>query len=129
MRAAQRSLAAFEPLIDWARFQRRNLNQEVQLSTAAFAVFACGDVDQAIVWLLRLDCITKTKGTLRQRVPPLAVQLILPGLTDGNYAVCLWDTAVGQATGHLLVQSAGGQLVLDLPEVRADLALAVVRAN
>ena len=55
MRAAQRSLAGFTSLIDWPRFRRRNLNQEIQLSTAAFAGFACGDAEQALVWLLRQD--------------------------------------------------------------------------
>ncbi len=129
MRAAQRSLVAFLPLIDWAQFRRRNLNHEARLSTAAFACFACGDTAQAIAWLLRLDCTTKTRGTLRQRVPPLAVQLTLPGLADGRYTIHFWDTVMGHETGHLAALSADGQLVLDLPEVRADLALAVVRAN
>lgn len=129
MRAAQRSMAAFIPLIDWVRFRRRNLNHEVRLSTEAFACFACGDADQAIVWLLRLDCTTKAKGTLRQRVPPLAVQLTLPGLANGGYAITLWDTVAGEERGRLFALSVGGRLVLDLPEVRADLALAVVKAG
>jgi hypothetical protein len=129
MRAAQRSMAAFIPLIDWIRFRRRNLNHEVRLSTEAFACFACGDADQAIVWLLRLDCTTKAKGTLRQRVPPLAVQLTLPGLANGGYAITLWDTVAGEERGRLFSLSVGGRLVLDLPEVRADLALAVVKAG
>lgn len=129
MRAAQRSLAAFVPLTDWARFRRRNLNQEVRLSTDAFACFACGDAAQAIVWLLRLDSTTKTKGTLRQHVPPLAVRLTLPGLADGRYTIHLWDTVAGQAVGQLSVPSVDGQLEVELPGVRADLALAVVKAS
>lgn len=128
MRAAQRSLAAFVPLIDWGRFRRRNLNQEVRLSTAAFACFACGDTEQAIVWLLRLDCTTKTAGTIRKRVPPLAVQLTLPGLDNGLYAIRLWNTVAGEEVGQLAAQSIDGRLVIELPEVRADLALAVVKA-
>jgi hypothetical protein len=128
MREAQRSLAAFVSLIDWGGFRRRNLNQEVQLSTAAFACFACGDAGQAIIWLLRLDCTTKTLGTLRKRVPPLAVQLTLPGLSNGRYTIYLWDTVAGVEVGRLCTHSLDGQAVIDLPEVRADLALAVVKA-
>ena len=128
MRDAQRSLAAFVSLIDWGRFRRRNLNQEVRLSTAAFACFACGDAGQAIIWLLRIDCTTKTLGTLRKRVPPLAVQLTLPGLSNGRYTIHLWDTVAGVEVGRLGTHNLDGQAIIDLPEVRADLALAVVKA-
>jgi len=127
MRAAQRSLADFVTLINWACFRRRNLNQEVRLSSAAFACFACGDTDQAIVWLLRLDCTTKKNGTLSKRVPPLPVQLMLPGLAAGFYTIWLWDTVAGNEIGQLTGQVEGGQLVINLPAVRADLALAVVK--
>jgi hypothetical protein len=129
MRAAQRSLAAFLPLIDWARFRRRNLNHEVRLSTPAFACFACGDAEQAVVWLLRLDCTAKTTGRLRKRIPPLPVQLTVPGLAPGSYTVHLWDTVAGQEIGLLSAQAFDEQLVLDLPAVRADLALAIVPAT
>jgi mannan endo-1,4-beta-mannosidase len=129
MRAAQRSLAAFLPLLDWARFRRRNLNHEVWLSTPAFACFACGDAHQALVWLLRLDCTAKTTGRLRLRIPPLAVQLTVPGLAPGPYSVHLWDTVAGQEIGQLAAQSFNEQLVLNLPAVRADLALAIVPAD
>jgi hypothetical protein len=128
MRAAQRSLAAFLPLIDWARFRRRNLNHEVRLSTPAFACFACGDAAQAVVWLLRLDCTAKTTGRLRLRIPPLAVQLTVPGLAPGAYTVHLWDTVAGQEIGQVLAHSFDEQLVINLPAVRANLALAIVPA-
>jgi hypothetical protein len=127
MRAAQQSLASFAELIDWARFRRRNLNQEMQLSTPAFAGFACGDGEQAIAWLLRQDSLKKRGGTMLQHVKPLPVQISLPGLQDGSYRVHLWNTLTGQSTGQLLLQAAAGHLVIDLPEVRTDIALAIVR--
>ena len=128
MRAAQRSLATFLPLIDWPHFRRRNLNHEVRLSTPAFACFACGDTNQALVWLLRLDCTAKITGRLRQRIPPLAVQLTVPGLVAGAYTVHLWDTVAGQEIGQVSAQCVDEQLVINLPAVRADLALAIVTA-
>jgi hypothetical protein len=126
MRAAQRSLADFVELIDWAQFRRRNLNHELQLSTPAFATFACGDEAQAVVWLLRQDSVTK-RGIMRKDTKPLTVQLTIPGLQDGQYTVHLWDTRAGHALGQLHLQATDGQLPIELPQVRADVALAVVR--
>ena len=65
MRAAQGALARFLPLIDWQRFRRRNLNDEVGSTTGDLALFACGDEDQALAWLLRKDSI----GTGWQAAP------------------------------------------------------------
>jgi mannan endo-1,4-beta-mannosidase len=51
MRREQRSLAAFLPFVDWPSLRRVNLNEEVQISIAGVAPFACGDSRQAVVWL------------------------------------------------------------------------------
>lgn len=53
MREAQRALSGFLPLIDWTRFHRRNLNQEIAVDVPQVAAFGCGDARQAVVWLLR----------------------------------------------------------------------------
>src|SRR5690606_5338216 len=79
MRAAQRALAGFVPLIDWPRFRRRNWNEELEISTAALAGFACGDDSQAVVWLLRTDTIGRD-GTLRRDAAPVEASVRLPGL-------------------------------------------------
>jgi len=128
MRAAQRSLAHFVRLIDWGRFQRRNLNHEVQLSTPAFAKFACGDAEQAVVWLLRQDSVTKRPGTIKKNIKPLAVQLTVPGLQEGNYTIHLWNTLFGEELGRLHAQTTAGMLSVELPAVGSDLALAIVRS-
>ncbi|WP_324670659.1 hypothetical protein [Hymenobacter sp. GOD-10R] len=128
MRAAQRSLAGFTKLIDWSQFRRRNLNHEVQLSTPAFATFACGDAEQAVVWLLRQDSTTKRAGTIMKNVKPVAAQLTVPGLQEGSYTIYLWDTLAGNELGQLHSQATDGNLIIDLPLISADLALAIVKA-
>jgi mannan endo-1,4-beta-mannosidase len=125
MRAAQRSLAAFCQLIDWPRFRRRNLNAEVPLSTPAFAVFACGDARQAVLWLLRQDQRPR-RGRLPPNAAPQAVQLLVPGLQAGRYRVQCWQTAAGVLRGEFDAQTdADGGLRLQLPAVVADIALAI----
>ncbi|WP_245849553.1 glycoside hydrolase 5 family protein [Hymenobacter crusticola] len=128
MRAAQRRLASFVNLIDWSRFRRRNLNQELQLSTAAFAKFACGDAEQAVVWLLRQDSTTKRPGTIMKNAKPVPVQLTVPGLHAGRYVVHLWDTLAGKELGQLHAETFDNSLTIDLPPIRADLALAIIKS-
>ena len=56
------------PLVDW-RLQRRNLNDEVQLSDAAWTAVAYGDERQAVA-----SCWRPTVGVrLRPPVPAAAV--------------------------------------------------------
>ena len=127
MRVAQRSLADFTNLIDWSRFRRRNLNHEIQLSTPAFAGFACGDAEQAVVWLLRQDKRAKDKLVL-ETAEPLNVQLQVPGLQAGTYRVHLWDTVGGCEVGQLQEQvEANTLLSVHLSALVTDIALAVRR--
>jgi hypothetical protein len=128
MRAAQRSIVAFTQLLDWPNFQRRNLNHEVQLSNPAFAVFACGDARQAVVWLLRQDRLITRRG-VRRAPRSQSGQLTLPGLAPGFYTVYLWDTAAGQTLGQLSLLATTEPLRIDLPVVREDLAVAIVPAK
>lgn len=127
MRAAQRDLADFVGRLDWPNFQRRNLNHEVQLSTPAFAAFACGDARQALVWLLRQDQPTR-RGTRPRPRPPLPVHLEVPGLRDGHYLVYQYDTLWGREVGQRRLLATAGTLAIDLPAVAAELALAIVPA-
>ncbi|MCC2545437.1 hypothetical protein LJY25_03190 [Hymenobacter sp. BT175] len=127
MRAAQRSLAGFADLIDWASFRRRNLNAEIELSTSEFVAFACGDDHQAIVWLLRQNQRDKQK-LVRKSAGALPVRLTVPGLAAGSYRVTLWATVTGRSVGELTTISAAGEnVLLALPALITDLALAIRR--
>jgi mannan endo-1,4-beta-mannosidase len=123
MRRAQAALAGFLPLIDWPRFRRKNLNQEVRALSSNIACLGCGDERQALLWLLRKD-ITGRDGMLRRDVPPITTMIRVPGLQPGCYRVTAWDTAAGQVQAAFDVSSRGS-LMLDVPPFTADLALAI----
>jgi mannan endo-1,4-beta-mannosidase len=125
MRAEQRSLAEFVRLLDWTQFGRRNLNHELQVSSTAFAGFACGDQRQAIVWLLRQDR-KNLVGMISPDAKPLPIRVGIPGLSAGNYRVTLWDTAAATTVATIPIIHPDREIfTLDLPSVRTDLALAV----
>ena len=127
MRAAQGALARFLPLIDWQHFRRRNLNDEVGSSSGDPAMFACGDENQAIAWLLRKDSFGPD-GRLRHDALPLDTTLSLPGLRAGDYRVTAWDTCLGTATSVTTLRHQGqGNLCIPLPPIASDLALAIRR--
>jgi hypothetical protein len=127
MHRAQGALARFLPLIDWADFRRRNLNEEVRARGAELAVFACGDDAQAVVWLLRKDTIG-ADGRLNKRAQPAAVEVAIPGLAPGRYRVTTWDTLNGAACHEFEATHTGGAtLCIDAGPVRTDRALAVRR--
>jgi mannan endo-1,4-beta-mannosidase len=94
MREAQHGLAGFLPLIEWRRFHRRNLNLEAQAGCDGIAVFACGDGDQALLWLLRADLAARN-ATLPEGAAPVTARPTVPGLAAGRYAVTLYDTSRG----------------------------------
>ena len=126
MRAAQKSLADFLPLIDWNNFNRRNLNCEVKISGENCAVFACGDETQAVLWLLRLD-ITGENGMLQPSTTPRAFEVEVPGLKRGSYRVTAWNTIEGVRVAALQAQSDGQCLRFETPPFATDLALAIGR--
>lgn len=123
MREAQHALSRFTPLIDWTRFHRRNLNEEVTLSTRALKPFACGDDRQALVWLLRTHARTG-KGMMRTDAAPIPARVTVPGLKPGGYRIAEFDTVRGEVTRESEVRHEGGELTLDLV-VHTDLALAI----
>jgi mannan endo-1,4-beta-mannosidase len=127
MRAAQRSLAGFLPLIDWSCFRRRNLSREISSTDPSVTVFACGDANQAVVWCLRTDAIGNN-GQVRRDVSPLTIRLSLPELRAGRYSV----TACSTEAGHMhrlddVTACASTLTTVDIPPFITDVALAVRR--
>jgi hypothetical protein len=128
MREAQKALAGYLPLIDWTRFRRRNLNFEIEIQGRGCVGFACGDAEQAVVWVLRVDRRDR-KGMLRKDAEPVEVTLSIPGLGPGRYRVTPWDTVAGRCLGCFEAErGADGRLAAPLPPLRTDLAVAVRRA-
>jgi mannan endo-1,4-beta-mannosidase len=127
MRRAQEALAGFLPLVDWLRFKRVNLNEEIRLSSPAVAGCASGDRRQAVAWLVRQDTIG-ADGRLRRDAPPVATRLLVPGLAPGRYRITAWDTFGGTVAGTVEAQADAGGLAFDVPPFVADLALAIRRS-
>ncbi|RYZ01308.1 MAG: hypothetical protein EOO24_15235 [Comamonadaceae bacterium] len=123
MRRAQQGLAAFLPAIDWTRFRRRNLNEEVRASEGV-AAFACGDAQQAVVWLLRTGSIGPG-GTLRPDAPAIDARFVLPGLDAGRLRVASFETRSGTLLREFELDHEGGDLSIDAGALVTDLALAV----
>lgn len=127
MRSAQAALARFLPLIDWARFDRRNLNEELHSSSPELALFGCGDEQQAIAWLLRTGTLA-AGGTIDRTAEPVQATLAVPCLRPGNYWVTAWDTCAGAPISFATIEYVGGdRLCLSLPPFVADLAVAIRR--
>lgn len=125
MRAAQRGLAGFLPLIDWPRFRRRNLHGQVWVEGGGVAAFACGDARQAVLWLLRTDCIAEN-GRLCRDARPARVRVGVPGLARGRYRATRWDTLRGRVIGQDELEHGGaGLLRLAPPGIVGDLAIAI----
>ena len=123
MRHAQLALSRALPLVDWTRFRRRNLSDELRVSAKRAAAVGCGDAAQALVWLVRRDSITRA-GTLDPAATPLEVALTVPGLADGGYDVLQVDTRSGQVIASGRARSAGGHLITPVA-VATDLALVI----
>ncbi len=131
MRRAQRGLAGFMPLIEWARFDRRSIGPQVVvtgqdgqgLSESVMARFACASGDQAVVYLLERDRLDGN-GTLKRDVPPLQIGLTVPGLEPGRYRVTGWNTVHGGEASPATEQDAG---TFTVPAFVGDIALAIKR--
>jgi mannan endo-1,4-beta-mannosidase len=124
MHVAQRNLSRFLPLIDWRRFRRRNLNQEIGVEGGPLASFACASEDQAVAWLLRTDSIG-SDGRLNRRATPVPARIRLPRMREGCYEVTAWDTAIGAPRAQFRLAHGGGGLCIDTPGIVRDVALAV----
>jgi hypothetical protein len=124
MRRAQSALSRFLPLIDWPRFQRRNLNREIVSSHREVAVFGCGDAQQAVVWLLRRGPQT-ADGSLDPAAAAIHTLVRVPGLAPGRYRVTAWRTDLGEAAGSWEIPTERRALIFEPPGFSADLALAI----
>ncbi len=124
MRRAQAAMTGFLPLIDWTRFRRRNLNEEVKVRH--FHAFACADGEQALLWLLRRSP-PGADGRIRTDKVPIEAEVTLPGMTDGMYKVQAWDTVGGARLEDMRACATEGVLRFTSSPIVADRAFAVTR--
>ena len=127
MRVAQQNLASFMQLIDWSNFNRKNLNQEIQITSKEFVGFACSSEDQAVAWILRQSKFTKM-GTLDRTIEPTAVTISIPGLKEGAYSIYFWDTLEGYIINQQTVYTDNTTLTILVQDVLTDLAIAIKKS-
>ena len=101
-------------MIDWARFQRRPIDVVVP---PGMVCFACGDGDQAVLWLLRTGLAADGRADAGVGGP---VEVNVPGMEG---VATLWDTVDGAPRGT--AEAVGGRV--SLPGVGADIAVAIRR--
>jgi mannan endo-1,4-beta-mannosidase len=127
MRAAQRALSSFLPLVDWPAFRRRPVHSGDRDATGSVATFACADDAQAVVYLLRADAPVRG-GPLSRDVRPASAPVALPPLAPGRYSVTRWDTLRGAAAGAWEAECVAGEpFLLEATDVVTDAAFAVRR--
>jgi len=126
MRRAQRNLARFIELIEWHRFERKNLSQEIVNDSVDIAVFACGDHSQAVVWLLR----TKVKNSKFRTVTDTvcSVDISVPNLKAGMYKIHFWDTISGELNVEEITKGQGS-LQLKFSFSSSNIAVAMTRVD
>lgn len=123
MRRAQQNLADFVSLIDWKNFNRKNLNEEILVSNPDFAVFGCGDEEQAIVWLLH-GWKNKENRSKKQK-PDNRFTVSVPNLRSGRYRVYLWNTVLGEAD-LLEIFKGNEDLTFTFQSETKNIALAII---
>ena len=121
MRAAQKGMAEFLPLIDWPQFRRRNLAGEVRAT--GHHTFACGNERAVLAWLLRRNA-SGADGRMREDIAPAPAKLRLP-LSATAARVVEWDTRRGFRLREQVVEVKAGILRHETTPIRADLALAI----
>ncbi|TLU99556.1 hypothetical protein [Dyadobacter luticola] len=122
MRKAQRNMVGFLRLIDWRNFQRENLNDKIIIEGITAHVFACGDDDQAVIWLLKTNISKHSK----QSKLGSESSIIIPGLRPGNYKVAFWDIERGFMNEKLIMSDAN--LLINLELCTTNMAIAIRKA-
>ena len=132
MRQAQAAMSGFLPLVDWLRFDRHNVNDQLvvfegkrKISGRKVARFGCASEDQALVYLLRRDALL-ADGRLNRSAEPIELSVLVSGLQPGEYVVHAWDTVASASLGRTMQVLREGQGVR-LPPVTGDMAVAICR--
>ena len=115
MRNRQHSLSKFVQLIEWKKFRRESLNQEITLSSEKLIPFACGNDEQAILWLLRSGARAPVTETFK-----------LNFSNHNMYDVLFWNTVTGNVIDEITVTDISK--VCPLPSFEKDIAIYLRRA-
>lgn len=125
MRRAQRSLAGFVELIDWARFARAPMADRLRCDDPDIAVFGSADASQAIIYLLRQRPLL-SDGRIDPSVkssPTLSVS----GFEQICTEIVRWDTISGGVTLVAEVMPINGVLSFPVEKFGSEAAIVLRR--
>ena len=136
MRAAQRALADFMPLIDWLAFDRDECERTPRAgrTTMAGSVgpdrlarFGCASADQAVVYLLRRDTLTPEGRLDPEAVPLERASSRRPGPPPRPLSPDGLGHARGRDRSNRPMSTSAGALGAEVGPLATDLALAIRR--
>ena len=126
MRRAQRALADFLPLIDWPRFRRVNLNEEVEIASAEIAASPAVTTARPFC-----GCCARMRAVetacCRQDAKPTSPHVRIPGSARDATRTARTHARAWRSVRRRWTAAAHG-LSIGVPPFVADVALAIRRA-
>lgn len=129
MKRAYASMAGFSRLLDWRSFASQPAGADLEIPMPGVLAVACRDETQAVAWLVRGAPEGNPPGRLLRQPPLRDLPIRLRGMQAGRYAIQPWDTLRGAPGAGLEARADAGGLAFNLPELAADVALAIRRVG
>jgi hypothetical protein len=85
------------------------------------------NADRVFCWVY--DPAALSQHAIWEEEQSAPAQLIIPGLTDGEFRVEVWDTTTGKIVSSATIAAAEGRLTIDLPPFPRDIAVKASRAG
>jgi mannan endo-1,4-beta-mannosidase len=124
MRQAQKSMAAFCQLVDWTTFTRKNVGKTIKKLSANRKVFACGNSEQVIAWIV---CTNSVLGMADKQLSKDQVLFQLP-MAEGSYQIIFWNTKGYTVQDSTVAHTSSRSiLTVKVPGAWTDIALLIRR--
>lgn len=123
MRRAQKAMSAFLPSVDWTRFDRHLLTDELTCSDDDIALFGCGDGRSALIYALRLRPILPD-GQIDPAVRS-TVQVFLSKFEAKYVDVSIWDPIAGVETDSQYLEAKEDTVEIRIADLPAEIVISV----
>ncbi|MDP9094982.1 MAG: hypothetical protein M3N26_00260 [Pseudomonadota bacterium] len=127
MRAAQRAMADFLPLVDWNQFDRHILDKELECSDPDVVLFGCSNGKDALIYALRQRPFLPDG-----RIDPLArseIAISISGLEQHRFNIRFWDPIAGFEINSMSLKGHCGRIVVPVTEFSSEIAISIRRSR